>query len=257
MRAPLLAATAAAIAASLIAFAPTVSAADEPAHQDWAWRGVFGKYEPKQLQRGFQIYHDVCSNCHSLKLVAYRNLGGDGGIGLGEDDVNKIAAEKQVPDEPNDSGDVKPRAAKPSDRFVSPFPNDNAARAANGGALPPDLSLITKAREGGPDYVFAILTGFADAPKDFTLTAGKFYNKAFAGNQISMPPPLADGTVTYADGTKATLDQEARDIVAFLNWAAEPELNVRHNLGVKVIIFASLLTILAYLLKRKIWADVH
>ena len=255
MRASLLAAA----AAALLALAPFAATAEdnEPAHQSWSWNGVFGKYEPKQLQRGCQIYHDVCSNCHSMKLLAYRNLGGDGGIGLGDDDVKKIAAEKQVPDEPNDAGDVKPRPAKPSDRFVSPFPNDNAARAANGGALPPDLSLINKAREHGPDYVFAILTGFAEPPKDFKLTEGKYYNKAFAGHEIGMPPPLADGTVTYADGTKATLDQEARDVVAFLNWAAEPELNIRHNLGVKVLIFAGLLTILAYLLKRKIWADVH
>jgi len=257
----------AAAAAALIALAPFAASADdnEPAHQAWSWNGVFGKYDPAQLKRGFQVYHDVCSNCHSLKLLAYRNLGGDNGIGFSDDEVKKIAAEKQIPDEPNDEGKVVPRPARPSDRFVSPFENDNAARASNGGALPPDLSLITKAREGGPDYVFAILTGFMfdkdgnpTAPAGVTVTPGKYYNKAFPGNNIGMPPPIAEATlVTYADGTKNSVDQEARDIVAFLNWAAEPEMNVRHNLGIKVLILAGLLTILAYLVKRKVWADVH
>ena len=245
-----------ALAAGLFATLPALGAsADSP---DWSWRGIFGKYDPAQLQRGFQVYHDVCSNCHSLKLLYYRNLGGDGGFGLGDDDVKKIAAEKQVPDEPNDAGDIKPRPAKPSDHFVSPFANDNAARSANGGALPPDLSLIVKAREGGPDYVYKILTGFVAAPKDVKVPDGKYYNAEFPGNMISMPPPITDGSlVSYADGTKNSVSQEAQDIVAFLNWAAEPELNVRHNMGVKVLIFALILTILAYVVKRKIWSDVQ
>jgi len=249
---------AAAFAASVVVLAPSLASAADPAAPSWSWLGIFGKYDPAQLQRGFQVYHDVCSNCHSLSLLYYRNLGGDDGIGLSDDDVKKIAAEKQVPDEPNDAGDVKPRAARPSDHFVAPFPNANAARSANGGALPPDLSLIVKAREGGPNYVYAILTGFVDAPKDAKVPDGKYYNKAFAGNMISMPPPITkDSLVSYADGTKNSVEQESQDIVAFLNWAAEPELNVRHNMGVKVLIFAGILTILAYLVKRKIWADVH
>jgi len=223
-------------------------------HVNWPWLGIFGHYDMAAVRRGFQVYHEVCSNCHSLKLVAYRNLAE---IGLSDDDIAKIAAEKKVTDGPNDAGDMFQRPGKPSDMFVPPFPNDNAARAANNGALPPDLSLVVKAREGGPDYVHAILTGFSDPPAGFKLTSGMNYNKAFPGHQIAMPPPLADGTVTFADGTKATLDEEARDVVSFLNWAAEPELNVRHNLGVKVLIFAGILTILAYMLKRKIWADVH
>jgi len=238
---------------ALLAFARTAPA-QEAAHPNWSWRGVFGHYDPAQLKRGFQVYHDVCSNCHSLTLVAYRNLAE---IGLSDDDIAKVAAEKQVADGPNDQGDMFQRPGKPSDHFVPPFPNEQAARAANNGAAPPDLSLMVKAREGGPDYVYDILTGFGEAPKDVKMRAGMNYNKAFPGNQIAMPPPLADGTVTYADGTKATLDQEARDVVAFLNWAAEPELDVRHNLGVKVMIFAGILTLLAYALKRKIWADVH
>ncbi len=231
-------------------------------HQSWPWLGIFGHYDVAQLKRGFQVYHDVCSNCHSLKLVAYRALGAGGGtgttgLGLSDDEIKKIAAEKQVMADPDDAGDVKPRPAKPSDHFVPPFPNDNAARAANNGALPPDLSLIVKAREGGPDYVYAILTGFTEAPKDFKVNPGMNYNKAFPGHQIGMPPPLADGTVTFADNAPNKLADEAKDVVAFLNWAAEPELDVRHNLGVKVLIFAGILTILAYLLKRKIWSDVH
>ncbi len=251
--------SAAAFAAALVAgFAAAPAIAEDEisiAHQSWPWLGIFGKYDEAALKRGFQVYHDVCSNCHSLKLVAYRNLGP--GLGISDDDIKKIAAEKQVPDDPNDAGDVKPRPARPSDHFVPPFPNDNAARAANNGALPPDLSLIVKAREGGPDYVYAILTGFGDPPAGFKMNDGMNYNKAFAGHQIGMPPPLAEGTVTFADGTKATLDQEAHDVVSFLNWAAEPELNVRHNLGIKVLILAGVLTLLAYALKRKIWADIH
>ena len=241
-------------AASAIAF-PALADEEIPiAHQNWPWLGVFGQYDMAAVRRGYQVYHDVCSNCHSLKLVAYRNLAE---IGLSDDDVAKFAAEKKVTDGPNDAGDMFERPGKPSDMFVPPFPNDNAARAANNGALPPDLSLIVKSREGGPDYIHAILTGFSDPPAGFKLTSGMNYNKAFPGHQIAMPPPLADGTVTFADGTKATLDEEARDVVSFLNWAAEPELNVRHNLGIKVMIFAGILTLLAYLLKRKIWADVH
>lgn len=256
MKNKLFAAAFAAALATGFAAAP-VRADDEIkiAHQDWPWLGIFGKYDQAQLKRGFQVFHDVCSNCHSLKLVAYRNLGP--GLGISDDDIKKYAAEKQVTDGPNDAGDMYQRPGKPSDHFVPPFPNDNAARAANNGALPPDLSLIVKAREGGPDYVYAILTGFGDPPAGFKMNEGMNYNKAFAGHQIAMPPPLADGTVTFADGTKATLDEEARDVVAFLNWAAEPELNVRHNLGIKVLIFAGVLTLLAYALKRKIWADVH
>jgi cytochrome c1 len=257
MRTKLLAAAfAAALGTGLVATTLPAQAQEASLeHQDWPWLGIFGKYDVAQLKRGFQVYHEVCSNCHSLKLVAYRDLGT--GLGLSDDEVKKIAAEKQVPDEPDDAGDIKPRPAKPSDHFVPPFPNDNAARAANNGALPPDLSLIVKARAGGPDYVYAILTGFVEAPKDFKMNPGMNYNKAFPGNQIGMPQPLHGDDVKFADGTKATLDQEAHDVVAFLNWAAEPELNVRHNLGVKVLIFAGILTILAYILKRKIWADVH
>ena len=223
--------------------------------QDWPFNGIFGSFDMVRVRRGFQVYHDVCSNCHSMKLLAYRNLAE---IGLSDDEIVKIAAEKQVTDGPNDAGDMFQRPGKPSDHFVPPFPNDQAARAANNGALPPDLSLIIKAREGGPDYVYSILTGFQDPPPaGFKLNAGMYYNKAFPGHQIAMPPPLQAGTVTFTDGTKSTLHEEAVDVASYLTWAAEPKLDVRHNLGVKVLIFVGILTIIAYILKRQIWSDVH
>jgi ubiquinol-cytochrome c reductase cytochrome c1 subunit len=244
------------LAAGLVAFALPALAEEGPAleHQAWPWLGMFGKFDQAQLKRGFQVYHDVCSNCHSLKLVAYRNLAA---LGFSEDEIKNFAAEKTVKDGPNDQGEMFDRPARPSDRFVPPFPNDQAARSANNGALPPDLSLMEKARKGGPDYVHAVLTGFRDAPEGFTLNEGMYYNTAFPGNQIAMPPPLADEAVTYADGTKATLEQESKDIVAFLTWTAEPELDVRHSLGIKVLGFLVVLTALFYALKRKIWSDVE
>jgi cytochrome c1 len=223
-------------------------------HQAWPWLGVFGQYDKAQLRRGFEVYHQICSNCHSLRLVSYRNLAY---LGFTADEIKGFAAEKQVTDGPNDQGDMYQRPAKPSDRFVSPFPNDNAARVANNGALPPDLSLIVKARNGGPDYVYGILTGFKDAPPDFTLADGMNYNEAFPGHQIAMPPPIADGAVTYSDGTEASEQQIAKDIVSFLNWTAEPELDYRHSLGIKVLAFLVVLTAMLYALKRKIWADLH
>jgi cytochrome c1 len=226
----------------------------ELAHQNWPWLGVFGKYDQAQLKRGFQVYHDVCSNCHSLKLVAYRNLAE---IGFTEDEIKAFAAEKTVKDGPNDAGEMFDRPARPSDRFVPPFANDQAARAANNGALPPDQSLLAKARKGGPDYLYAVLTGYEDAPAGVTVPDGMSYNKAFPGHNIGMPAPLADDVVTYADGTKATTDQEAKDITAFLNWTSEPELDTRHSMGLKVLGFLAVLTALFYALKRKVWSDVE
>jgi ubiquinol-cytochrome c reductase cytochrome c1 subunit len=220
----------------------------------WTFSGLFGTFDQAQLKRGFEVYHNVCSACHSLKLVAYRNLSA---IGLSENEIKAIAAEKEVPGEPDDSGDPTTRKALPSDRFVSPFANDNAARAANNGALPPDLSLMTKARSGGADYVYSILTGYIDPPAGFKMQEGLNYNAAFPGHQIAMPKPLNDEQVTYSDGTKATLDQEAKDIATFLTWTAEPELAERKRMGVKVMLFLILLTAMLYAIKRKVWADVH
>jgi ubiquinol-cytochrome c reductase cytochrome c1 subunit len=223
-------------------------------HLDWSFYGIFGTYDRAALQRGFEVVNEVCSNCHSFHQLYYRDLEG---IGLSADDVKALAAAVQVTDGPNDQGEMFKRQGKPSDPFKQPFPNEQAARFANNGALPPDLSLIVKAREGGPDYVYSILTGFKEAPKSMHMNAGMNYDTAFPGNQIAMPPPLQDGTVTYTDGTKATIDQEAHDVVTFLTWLSNPELEARHRLGVKVLIFLVIFTGLLYLVKRKVWADVH
>lgn len=222
--------------------------------QSWSWQGLFGSYDQTQLKRGFKVYREVCANCHSLQLVAYRNLAD---IGFTEEDIKTIASGKEVEDGPNEQGEMFIRFARPSDRFVPPYPNDQAARIANNGALPPDLSLIAKARIGGPDYLYSLLMGYADPPFDVTLMPGMNYNKVFPGQQIAMPQPLFGDIVTYDDETSASLPQLAKDVTAFLNWAAEPELDTRHALGLKTLAFLILLTVLFYALKRQIWADVH
>ena len=239
-----------------VAVAPSVTWAKEIALPEghWSFQGIFGTFDRAAARRGFQIYKEVCSACHSMNLLRYRNLEA---IGFTEDEAKAIAASFQVPGEPDDSGDVKDRPAKLSDAFKAPFANEQAARAANNGALPPDLSVINKARKGGADYVHAILTGYGEAPADLKLQEGMNYNKYFVGHQIAMPQPLSDNSVTYADGTPATLDQEARDVATFLAWAAEPELEERHFTGVKTILFLIVLSALLYAIKRKVWAAVH
>jgi ubiquinol-cytochrome c reductase cytochrome c1 subunit len=216
---------------------------------------VFGTYDTAASQRGFQVYKEVCSVCHAVKHLAFRNLEE---IGYTEDQVKGIAAQYQVTDGPNDEGQMFQRPARPSDPIPGPFPNDQAARAANNGALPPDLSLITKAREGGPDYVYAILTGFKDPPAGFKVNEGMYYNQYFAGHQIKMPPPLTQtDQLKYADGTQATVPQMSHDVVSFLSWAAEPNLNERHRIGFKVILFLIIATGVFYAAKRKIWSRIH
>lgn len=258
----------------------------KPPSQDWSFSGMFGTFDRGALQRGFQVYNEVCAGCHSLRLVAYRNLME---IGFTEDQVKKIAAEKEVQDGPNDEGEMFDRPARPSDRFVSPFPNDNAAKAANNGAFPPDLSLMIKARKSGANYMHALMTGYAEVPPDEKnvckyieekekevvgpdgkknvetvkilkapkVGEGQSYNIYFPGCVISMPSPLSEDAVEYTDKTKATVDQMSRDVTTFLAWAAEPELEVRKRMGIKVLLFLFVLTGLLYAVKRKIWADVH
>jgi ubiquinol-cytochrome c reductase cytochrome c1 subunit len=229
--------------------------APSPPHQQWSFEGVFGTYDQAALQRGFQVYKEVCSACHALKHLYYRDLTE---IGYSEDQVKGFAAQAQVTDGPNDQGEMYQRPGKPSDPIVGPFPNDQAARAANNGALPPDQSLIVKQREGGPDYVYAIITGYKDAPAGFKMQTGMNYNEYFNGHQIAMPPPLTtDGQVTYADGTKATIPQMAHDVTTFLAWAAEPNLNERHRMGLKVILFLVFAAGVFYAAKRRIWASLH
>ena len=234
----------------------------EPPAQDWSFDGIFETFDRGALKRGFQIYSEVCSTCHSLRLVAYRNLRD---IGFSEPEVKAIAAEVMLPAGPNEEGETHGedgmpfmRPGLPSDRFASPFANEQAARAGNSGALPPDLSLMIKAREHGPDYVYAFLTGYQDeAPEGVEMADGRFYNRYFPGNQTSMAPMLGDEAVEYADGTKPTLEQHARDIVTFLSWTAEPEMEERKSLGIKVVLFLVVLTAMLYAVKRKIWSDLH
>jgi ubiquinol-cytochrome c reductase cytochrome c1 subunit len=244
--------------APTLALAPVAAVAQEipePAAQDWSFYGAFGTYDRASLQRGFQIYREVCAACHSLSLVAYHDLSG---IGYNEAEIKAIAASVQVPDT-DDDGQPTQRPGRPSDMFQPPFPNAKAAAAGNNGAIPPDQSLIVRGRKYGPDYVYAIVTGYHDAPpagSDVKMGQGMYYNDEFPGHQIAMPPPLTDDRVTYADGTKATLAQEAHDIVTFLSWASDPHLEDRHRIGARVMIFLGVFCAVMYGVKRKIWSKV-
>ena len=260
---PVLKGAKAAVAALIIGFGllgvsagPAAAAGDEiklPA-QKWSFDGPFGTFDPASRQRGFQIYKEVCSACHALKQVYYRHLRD---IGFSEDEVKAIAASVEVTDGPNDAGEMFQRPGRPSDRFKSPFANENAARAGNNGAYPVDLSLVVKARVGGADYLHALLTGYSDPPAGVKLNEGMNYNKYFPGHQIAMPQPLNADQVTYADGTKATVDQMSKDVTTFLAWAAEPELEARKRMGMKVVIFLVVLSALLFFVKRKVWSDLH
>ena len=223
--------------------------------QDWSFDGPFGQYDRLALQRGLQVYLEVCAGCHSLELVAYRNLAD---LGYNEDEVKAIAARFEVTDGPDDAGDMFQRPARPSDRFVSPFANEQQARASNGGALPPDLSLQAKAHLAGPNYIHALLSGYTEPPADVKLNEGMYYNPYFAGGQIAMPPPLAEGAVAYGEGQPAaTVQQMAFDVTNFLQWAAEPKMEMRKRIGWKVILFVGILALLLYAAKRKMWSGIH
>ena len=220
--------------------------------QKWSFGGPTGTFKKDELQRGYQVYKEVCSACHGLKRISYEKLMD---IGLSKNVVKALAAEHDHPDL-TDEGEPTMRKGIISDKIHSPYPNDKAARAANNAALPSDLSLITKARAGGPDYVYALITGFCPAPADTPVMDGMHYNPYFSGHQIAMAPPLFEGQVNYADGTKATVDQMARDVVSFLSWAAEPEMEQRKQMGVKVLFYLLILSAVLYLSKRKIWKNV-
>ncbi len=239
-------------AASAVGAAPVSTEPEEPKENVWKFNGMFGTLDKQSAQRGFQVYKQVCSACHSLNLVAYRSLKQ---LGFSEAEIKAAAAEKQV-DDFDDKGQAKQRAALPYDHFVPPFANEDASRAANNGAYPPDLSLIIKARNHGPDYVYSLLTGFSKAPSTETPVANKYYNPYFTGHWISMPPPLMDNAVTYQDGTPATVDQMARDVVNFLEWTAEPEVQQRHEMGTKVMFFLLFLTGFFYIAKKRIWKNL-
>lgn len=229
------------------------SGAKHPEQINWAFDGVFGKPDKPSVQRGFQVYREVCSACHGLKRIAFRQFVD---IGFSEDEAKALAAEYTVVDGPNDDGEMFERPGRLSDKVPSPFANDKAA-AATHGAVPPDLSLIIKARPDGANYVHALLTGYTDAPKDVVVPEGAHYNPYFPGGIIKMAPPVADEQVTYQDDTKPTQDQIVRDVVNFLQWAAEPEMEARKRLGIKVLIFLGLMTGFFYVTKKRIWSNLE
>jgi ubiquinol-cytochrome c reductase cytochrome c1 subunit len=248
----------------------------KPNRYEWSFSGVFGAYDAAQLKRGFQVYKEVCSSCHSLKMVAFRNLSEAGGPGFTDKEVAELAASYKVKDGPNDAGDYFERAGRPSDVFPAPFANEQAARAALAGAYPPDMSVLAKARgysrgfptflldatpgfayqEHGVDYIVSLLTGYADAPHGVEVPAGQYYNVYMPGQRIGMPPPLSDGAVTYNDGAPQTTVQYAKDVAAFMMWAAEPHLNDRKAVGRGVVAFLIVFAGLLYFTKRKIWSNV-
>jgi ubiquinol-cytochrome c reductase cytochrome c1 subunit len=274
----------------LFSIAPAVAA--EPAaaghqgrfeieRQSWTWGGIFGNFDQQQLRRGFKVYKEVCSNCHNIGLLSYRNLGEPGGPGFSAEEVKAIAAEAQVFEGFDEQGNMAMRPGRPSDNFVWKFKNAKEASAAFGGAVPPDLSLITRARgierefswyqyplimakdlatqyqEQGADYVYALLNGYVDAPKEKQIAAGLNYNRAFPGNQLAMPQPLSDAQVDFADHSPNDLDHESRDVVAFLAWAAEPHLAERKQMGVWVIAYLAVLAGLLLISKKVLWRNIE
>ena len=223
---------------------------------DWSFKGLFGKFDRASLQRGYQVYTEVCASCHSMKYVSYRNLAEKGGPEFTEQQAKAIAASFEVTDGPNSDGEMFTRPAKLSDKFVMPYENVKAAQAANGGAYPPDMSVLVKARGGGVDYIYSLLQGYEDPPVGITLDEGVHYNKYMYGNKIKMANPLSEGLVEYADGTAATVEQMSKDVTTFLMWTAEPHLEARHRMGFKAIIYLIILTTLVYFSMKRIWSRI-
>jgi len=242
----------------LLPAAVPAGAAEEtvPPPMEWSFSGPFGTFDRGQIQRGYKVYREVCSACHSMRMLSFRSLAEPGGTEFSAAQVKALAAEFEVEDGPDDNGDMFTRPGLPSDRFPSPFPNEQAARAANNGALPPDFSVIAKARPHGPDYIHALLTGYEEAPAGFELRSGMSYNAYFPGRQIAMASPLGEDVVEYTDGSPETVEQYASDVTAFLMWAAEPKLEARHRMGFNVMIYLLILTGLLYAAKRRIFAAV-
>ena len=224
---------------------------------DWSFKGLFGKFDRGSLQRGYQVYKEVCAGCHSMKYLSYRNLSEEGGPEFTIEEAKAIAASFEVIDGPNSDGEMFTRPAKLSDKFIKPFENVKAAQAANGGAYPPDMSVLAKARSGGVDYIYSVLLGYEDPPSGVNLDDGVYYNKYMYGNNIKMSQPLMDDAVEYNDGTKATEEQMAKDVTTFLMWAAEPHLEARHKMGFKAILYLIILTILVYFSMKKIWSRIE
>ena len=224
---------------------------------DWSFKGLFGKFDRGALQRGYQVYTEVCASCHSMKYLSYRNLSEKGGPEFTEQQAKAIAASFDVTDGPNSDGEMFTRPGKLSDKFVMPYENAKAAQAANGGAYPPDMSVLVKARGGGVDYIYSLLQGYEDPPVGITLDEGVHYNKYMYGNKIKMSNPLSDGLIEYSDGTNATVEQMSKDVTTFLMWTAEPHLETRHQMGFKAIVYLIILTILVYFSMKRIWSRVE
>ncbi len=255
-------AAAAAIALCLAASGAQAAGDVEHPHQEhWSFNGIFGHYDRAEAQRGLQVFLTVCTGCHGAKYLRYGDLAG---LGYDEDQIKAIAGQFEVPAGPNEDGDIFDadgyllmRTARPTDTFPAPYANDKAAAAMNFGIVPPDLSVMVKARHDGANYIYALLTGYHEPPEDLEIGVGLAYNPYFPGHQIAMSQPLWGEDVEYADGTEATLEQEARDVVTFLAWASEPDMERRKNMGLTVMLFVLVMTGLFYATKRKVWKDLH
>ena len=243
----------------LIPFLPQVYAAEKVEYltTDWSFKGLFGKFDREALQRGYHVYTEVCSSFHSMKYLSYRNLAQEGGPEFTEAEAKAIAASFEVTDGPNSDGEMFTRPGKLSDKFVMPYENVKAAQAANGGAYPPDMSVLVKARGGGVDYIYSLLQGYEDPPAGVTLDDGVYYNKYMYGNKIKMANQLSDGLIEYSDGTKATVEQMSKDVTTFLMWAAEPHLETRKRIGFKTIIYLLIFSVLVFLSMKRIWSRVE
>jgi len=224
---------------------------------DWSFKGLFGKFDRGALQRGYQVYTEVCASCHSMKYLSYRNLAEKGGPEFSEAQAKVIAASFEVTDGPNADGEMFKRPGKLSDKFVMPYENVEAATAANGGAYPPDMSVLIKARSGGADYIYSLLQGYDEPPAGMILDEGVYYNKYMYGNKIKMASPLSEGIVEYSDGTETSIEQMSKDVTTFLMWTAEPHLESRHQMGFKAIVYLIILTILVYFSMKKIWSRIE
>ena len=221
---------------------------------NWSFDGIFGTYDRASLQRGYQVYQEVCAGCHSVQHLSYRNLSEKGGPEFSAEEAKAIAAQFEVKDGPNEDGEMFTRPGRLSDKFIKPFPNVKAAAAANGGAYPPDMSVLAKARKGGADYIYSLLMGYEEAPAGYELDDGVYYNKYMPGNKIKMAEPISDGVVEYIDGTETTKAQISKDVTTFLVWSADTHLEARHKMGFKVFFYLIILFTMVYLSKQKVWS---
>jgi ubiquinol-cytochrome c reductase cytochrome c1 subunit len=248
----------------LLAIITTISFSSNASEQskkllnlEWSFKGFFGKFDRASLQRGYQVYAEVCSACHSMKYLSYRNLVEAGGPEFSEEQAKVIASQYEVTDGPNNDGEMFTRPARLSDNFVGSFANEEEAKAANGGSYPPDMSVLVKARKGGANYIYSVLLGYDDPPSDITLDDGVYYNTFISGNKIKMAKPLSESLVQYSDGTPATEEQMAKDVTTFLAWAAEPHLEARHKLGFRTVAYLIIITILVYFSLKKVWSRIE